>query len=119
VHAGTHETFGLVLLEAMACGRPVVAMRAGAVPEFVDERAGVLAEPHENPDTAARHLAGAISGLYERDLGALGAAARRHVVTNYSWSRALQSLMARYQSAMASRIPAGLRGLARAETTTP
>ena len=118
VHAGTHETFGLVVLEAMACGRPVVAMRAGAIPEFVDEKAGVLAEPHENADAAARHLAGAIAGLYERDLDALGAAARRHVVSNYSWSRALQSLMARYQSALASGIPAGVRGLARAETST-
>ena len=58
-----------------------------------------------------------LSGLYERDLDALGAAARRHVVSNYSWSRALQSLMARYQSALASRIPAGLPGLARAGTT--
>ena len=117
VHAGTHETFGLVVLEAMACGRPVVAMRAGAIPELVDEKAGVLAEPHENPDGAARHLAGAIAGLYERDLDVLGAAARRHVVSNYSWSRALQSLMARYQSALASRVPAGVRGLAGAETT--
>jgi len=117
VHAGTHETFGLVVLEAMACGRPVVAMRAGAIPELVDEKAGVLAEPHENPEASARHLAGAIAGLYERDLDVLGAAARRHVVSNYSWSRALQSLMARYQSALASRVPAGVRGLAGAETT--
>jgi len=118
VHAGTHETFGLVVLEAMACGRPVVAMRAGAIPELVDEHCGVLAEPHENPDVAAANLAGAIAGLYDRDLEVLGAAARRHVVSNYSWSRALQSLMVRYQSALAARIPAGVRGLAGAETTT-
>ena len=117
VHAGTHETFGLVVLEAMACGRPVVAMRAGAIPELVDDHAGVLAEPNTDADASARHLAGAIAGLYERELDVLGAAARRHVVSNYSWSRALQSLMGRYQSALAARIPAGLPGLARVETT--
>jgi alpha-1,6-mannosyltransferase len=117
VHAGVHETFGLVVLEAMACGRPIVAMRAGAIPELVDERAGVLAEPHDDPEIAAANLAGAIAGVYERDLDVLGAAARRHVVFNYSWSRALQSLMLRYQSALASRAPERESSLARAETT--
>jgi alpha-1,6-mannosyltransferase len=103
VHAGVHETFGLVVLEAMACGRPVVAMRAGALPELIDVNAGVLAEPHEDEELAAASLASAVDSLYQRDLEALGAAARRHVEGNYSWSRALQGLMARYQSAVSAR----------------
>jgi alpha-1,6-mannosyltransferase len=119
VHAGAHETFGLVLLEAMACGRPVVAMRAGAVPELLDERAGVLANPHDNRAIAAANLAEAIAALYERDLDALGVAARRHVVTNYSWTRALQSLINRYQAAVAThQLPAVGRALSRAESPT-
>ena len=103
VHAGVHETFGLVALEAMACGRPVVAMRAGALPEFVDERWGALAEPHADPAQAARNLAAAVHSLYERQPDALGAAARAHVVGHYNWNRVLQGLMVRYQAAAGVR----------------
>jgi alpha-1,6-mannosyltransferase len=100
-----HETFGLVVLEALACGRPVVSFGAGALPELVDPRAGLLAEPHADPDVCAANLADAIAALYERDIAALGAAARAHVVANYSWNRTLQVLMTRYQAALGARQP--------------
>ncbi len=93
VHAGTKETFGLVLLEAMACGRPVVAARAGAIPEFVDEGVGLLAEP----GSGAR-MAEAVAALYERDLEALGANARARVLRTFTWNRAFQSQMATYNA---------------------
>ena len=50
-----HETFGLVLAEAMSCGKPVIATRCGG-PEFVVTPAtGVLIEP-ANPETLANTM---------------------------------------------------------------
>ncbi len=75
------EGFGIVFLEAMAAGKPIVAARAAAVPEVVTE--GLLVEPD---DEAA--LAEAIRALHldpERR-AALGAAGRR-VVQQYDAPR--------------------------------
>ncbi len=49
------EPFGRVIIEAMTVGRPVVATRAGGVPEFVrDGVDGLLAEPGDAEDLASR-----------------------------------------------------------------
>ena len=114
VHAGTAETFGLVVLEAMACGRPVVGVRAAAVAELVDETVGVTAA---RADGAL--FAQAVRGLYDRDIDALGRAARARVEARYSWDRSLQQQLAFYAAlsekkrtapdgwATARRLPSG------------
>lgn len=110
VHAGTSETFGLVILEAMACGRPVVAARAGAVPELIDERVGQLSEPG-----SAASLAAAIAALYERDLAAVGASARVRVVRQYTWQKVFQAQMTVYHSLLAGEtLPARAEQIAEA-----
>jgi alpha-1,6-mannosyltransferase len=104
VHAGTAETFGLVVLEAMSCGRPVVGVRANAVAELVDDAVGV---------TAARAdgelMARAVRELYDRDIEALGRAARARVEARYSWDRALPHQLAVYDGLMEKKrtLPAG------------
>jgi alpha-1,6-mannosyltransferase len=102
VHAGTKETFGLIVLEAMACGRPVVTARAGAFPEFVDGSVGVLAEPNSGAG-----MADAIASLYERNLDCVGAAARERVLRQFTWDRAFHAQLAAYMYVIgAQRAPA-------------
>ena len=109
VHAGEHETFGLVFLEAMACGIPVIGVRAGAVPELVDESTGALAEPG-----SAASLAQTVRSLYERDLASMGARARSRVEQRYTWGATFRILLSRYAS-LARREP--LEGLEPANAT--
>jgi glycosyltransferase involved in cell wall biosynthesis len=47
------EPFGQALLEAMACGRSVVATRIGGPPEFIPPEAGVLVDPADEEALAA------------------------------------------------------------------
>ena len=90
VHPGDCETFGLIVLEAMACGLPVV-VTGGAVAELVDERNGIVVPP----DSAAT-LAQGIAALYERDLPGLGAASRDKARQQYDWNRIMPQLLQRY-----------------------
>jgi glycosyltransferase involved in cell wall biosynthesis len=53
------EPFGLAMIEAMACGTPVIAFRNGSVPEVVDDGVtGFIVDDEEAAVCAARHLRG-------------------------------------------------------------
>lgn len=91
VHANDTEPFGLVVLEAMACGLPVVGVGAGGVAESVDESVGALATRSEGGA-----MAEAISGLFDRDPPALGRAARRRVEARHGWDTVFDALTGLY-----------------------
>lgn len=91
VHANDKEPFGLIVLEAMACGRPVVGVNAGGVAETVDDSVGQLARSADPDDYAE-----AIAALFERDIDALGAAARVKTVEQFAWGRVFADLSMLY-----------------------
>ena len=91
VHANDAEPFGLVVLEAMACGLPVVGIGSGGVAESVDETVGQLAAR-----SAAGPFAEAVSALFERDVVEVGRRARIRAVRRHGWDPVFERLTGVY-----------------------
>jgi alpha-1,6-mannosyltransferase len=101
VHANDREPFGLVVLEALACGLPVVGVESGGVSELVDDAVGQLA-PRAQPEA----LAEAIEALFARDHGALREAARRRAVARHGWNCTFERLAGLYADLSGERASA-------------
>ncbi|MEO7987531.1 MAG: glycosyltransferase family 4 protein [Gemmatimonadales bacterium] len=95
VHAGAVETFGLSVLEAMACGRPVVVARGGALPEVVGDSG--LVSSAESAEEFAISLDGLLHDPGRRI--ALGAAARIRAVEGFSLAEMQQRYAAAFEAA--------------------
>jgi glycosyltransferase involved in cell wall biosynthesis len=83
VHTRPDEVFALALIEALACGRPLVASGGGGTPELVGD-AAVLAPPAD-PGAFARLLENLLRDPERR--AALGLAARRRALALFSRER--------------------------------
>jgi glycogen synthase len=98
-----YEPFGLINLEAMACGAAVVASRVGGIPEVVaDGETGVLVPPGDVPALAA-----ALRSLLEAPerRRALGQAGRRRVEALFSWDRVAERTLEVYAEAIRDHRP--------------
>ncbi|MFI7577657.1 D-inositol-3-phosphate glycosyltransferase [Micromonospora sp. NPDC049497] len=107
-----NESFGLVALEAQACGTPVVAAAVGGLVTAVrDEASGVLVDGHDPVDWA-RTLGRLLPDRARR--AELARGAERHA-RNFSWDRTVSGLLAVYGEAVAghrTRLASELAGCA-------
>ncbi len=92
------EPFGLVIIEAMSTGRPVIASRVGAVPEILaGKMSRFLVEPRSSTELAGRLLS---LLTWRRDEPGLGVECREWVESRFPYSdhvRGLESVLQKYR----------------------
>ena len=89
------ESFGAVLVEALASGTPVVATRCGGPEDIVDPAVGRLV-PCDDPDALADALLSVL-----RDPGSYPAATlRERALERFAWPRIAETIHERYVAAV-------------------
>jgi glycosyltransferase involved in cell wall biosynthesis len=94
------EPFGMVMLEALACGTPVIALPNGSVPEIVDhEQVGFICDDVED-------MVGALARVASIDRSAC----RAHVARRFSVERMVAGYVAAYRTLLCGDMVIDLRG---------
>jgi glycosyltransferase involved in cell wall biosynthesis len=90
------EPFGLVAIEALACGTPVIATNQGGLPEFVNEKVGALVDVDD-----AQGLAAAVMREIESDSKRVkGPIAAEYAQKGFCWSTQVSKMIELYETAI-------------------
>jgi glycosyltransferase involved in cell wall biosynthesis len=94
------EGFCVSALEALSCGLPVVATRAGGNPELIEDGVNGLLVESENPNALALAL---LRVLHDRDLRSRLAAGARPSIARFGLPGYVEMLAERYQEVIRAR----------------
>jgi alpha-1,6-mannosyltransferase len=100
VHPGVQETFGLVTLEAQACGTPVIGIRGSYMDRIIHSDQTLWAR-----ENSAEALARAIEEMSREDLSKTGARASRRVAAQYSWNQVFTRMFDLYREVVQNYVP--------------
>jgi D-inositol-3-phosphate glycosyltransferase len=92
-----YESFGMVALEAMACGTPVIASQVGGLPFLVKDGVTGYVVPDEDIDTLSQRLAVLISQPEVRQRMSEQACAEAH---NYGWEKITGRILQVYEKVL-------------------
>jgi glycosyltransferase involved in cell wall biosynthesis len=92
------ETFGMPLVESMACGVPTIASAAGGIPEIVSSGITGTLVPVFDVDALARAILAIVADPQRRRR--MGRAARERAVSSFSWQAVVATLTEIYEHAM-------------------
>lgn len=90
------EAFGLVAIEALACGTPVIGTINGGLQDFINEDIGALVKP-DSPKELAEKIIEEINSDSKIKKGKLAA---KYSLKNYSWKKNVKELINLYKKVM-------------------
>ncbi len=88
-----YEGLPLVVLEAMACGKPIVASNVSEVPQAVKDGVNGFLVPPRDP----KAIADKVLEIYDKDLFMKMGRASKEIVKNYDWSRIAKMAIKKYE----------------------
>jgi L-malate glycosyltransferase len=103
VSVSTEESFGVAVLEASACEKPVIVSAVGGLPEVVDDGVTGLVVPPRDPVSTADAIERlALDGELRTRMGIAG---RARVISRYEWQACVHAMEAVYRAAIARNGP--------------
>ena len=100
------EGLGMVFLEASAAGLPIIASRAGGIPEIVREGLnGLLLEEKNDPGELAEKIISLLRDQEQRKR--LGTQGRQWVLNNFSWEKIARSMEEVYDKVLEKTMGGG------------